>query len=82
MVTEQIVNGNESIQNTKASATRISDLRLTENVFQERGFASDEIKPEISKTERDEKLLVTSLFRLFQKTSSNIEIIPFSQRKG
>ncbi|MCF8449597.1 MAG: hypothetical protein K9G49_06960 [Taibaiella sp.] len=82
MTTAQIVNGNEPMQSNRQTASDTADSVQLGEVFQDRGFSNDEIKSEISKTERDGKLLVTSLFRLFQKTSSNIEIIPFSQRKG
>ncbi len=82
MAAQEIVNGNEAMQRNRSTTSPTADSGQLGEVFQDRGFSNDEIKSEISKKERDEKLLVTSLFRLFQKTSSNIEIIPFSQRKG
>jgi len=82
MTTEQTLNWYEPMQSTKVSSSLIADSGQLADVFQDRGFNSDEIQPEISKANRNDELLVVSLFRLFQKTSSNIEILPFSQRKG
>lgn len=82
MTTAQTVIGNEYMQSNRQAASDTADSVQLGEVFQERGFNSGEIKPEQSTTDQNEGLLVKSLYRLFQKTSSNIEIIPFSQRNG